>query len=144
MGSKKGPSRTGLNRSQGKGERLVYYEEEVQVKVNKWEKQRSGEASKSHLLLAGIMGLVLVVLLLIYVSIPRVPSGRNQEMPGLQVTPTRSVRAIRENLRLSPNGTKIGELLQEAELEVLEDRGAWLRVRVEGWIWKESTSLSSS
>ncbi len=114
------------------------------MKLNKWEKQRSGEASRSNLLLAGIMGLALVVLLLIYVSIPRVPSGRNQEMPELEAIPTRSVKAVRENLRLSRNGTKIGELIQGAELEVLEDREAWLRVRVEGWIWKESTSLSPS
>jgi len=114
------------------------------VKINKWEEQRSSEASKSTLLLAGIMGVILVVLLLIYVSIPRVPSGQNQGMPELEAIATRSVKAVRENLRLSPNGTKIGELIQGAQLKVLEDRGAWLRVQVEGWIWKESTSLSSS
>ena len=112
------------------------------MKINKWEEQRSSEASKSTLLLAGIMGVILVVLLLIYVSIPRVPGERNQGMPELKTIAARSVKAVRENLRLSPNGTKIGELIQGAELEVLEDRGAWLRVRVEGWIWKESTSPS--
>jgi len=114
------------------------------VKLNRWEKQRSSEASKSTLLLAGIMGVILVVLLLVYFSIPRVPGGRNQVVPEPKATAVRSVKAVRENLRLSPNGTKIGELIQGAELEVLEDRGAWLRVQVEGWIWKESTSLSSS
>ncbi len=112
------------------------------MKINKWEEQRSSEASKSNLLLVGIMGVVLVVLLLIYVSISRVSTEQNQGMPEPKAIATRSVKAVRENLRLSPNGTKIGELIQGAELEVLEDRGAWLRVRVEGWIWKESTSPS--
>ncbi len=112
------------------------------MKINKWEEQRSSEASKSTLLLAGIMGVILVVLLLIYVSLPRVPGERNQGMPELEAIAARSVKAVRENLRLSPNGTKIGELIQGAQLKVLEDRGAWLRVQVEGWIWKESTSPS--
>ncbi len=114
------------------------------MKINKWEEQRSSEASKSTLLLAGVMGVILVVLLLIYISIPRVLTERNQEMPEPKAIAVRSVKAVRENLRLSPNGTKIGELIQGAQLKVLEDRGAWLRVQVEGWIWKESTSLSSS
>jgi len=114
------------------------------VKLNKWEEQRSSEASKSTLLLAGIMGLMLVVLLLIYVSIPKVPGERNQRIPEPKAIAARFVKAVRENLRLSPNGTKIGELIQGVQLKVLEDRGAWLRVQVEGWIWKESTSLSSS
>ena len=114
------------------------------MKINKWEEQRSSEASKSTLLLAGIMGVILVGLLLIYVSIPKVPGERNQGMPEPKAIAARSVKAVRENLRLSPNGTKIGELIQGAELKVLEDRGAWLQVQVEGWIWKESTSLSSS
>ena len=111
------------------------------MKVNRWEKQRSSEASKSNLLLAGTMGVILVVLLLIYLSVPRVPGGRNQGKPEPKAIATRSVKAVRENLRLSPNGTKIGELIQGAELKVLEDRGAWLKVQVEGWIWKESTSF---
>jgi len=114
------------------------------VKINKWEEQRSSEASKSTLLLAGIMGVILVMSLVIYVSIPRVSTERNQGIPQPEAIAARSVKAVRENLRLSPNGTKIGELIQGAELKVLENRGAWLRVQVEGWIWKESTSLSSS
>ena len=114
------------------------------MKINKWEEQRSSEASKSTLLLAGIMGVVLVVLVLLYVSIPKVPGERNQGMPEPKAIAARSVKAVRENLRLSPNGTKIGELIQGAQLKVLEDRGAWLRVQVEGWIWKESISMSSS
>ncbi len=113
------------------------------MKVNRWDKERFSEASKSRLLLAGIMGVILVVLLLIYVSIPRVPSGPRQIAPEGEQVATETVRAVRENFRLSPNGTKIGELIQGAELRVLEDRGAWIRVEVEGWIWKDSTSLSS-
>lgn len=114
------------------------------MKVNQWERERFREGSKSSLLLAGIMGIILVVLLLIYVSIPRVPSGPSQGRPGPELVPTETVRAVRENFRLSPNGTKIGELIQGAELRILEDRGAWIKVQVEGWIWKDSTSASSS
>ncbi len=114
------------------------------MKVNRWEKERFREGSRSSLLLAGIMGIILVVLLLIYVSIPKVPSGPGQSSPEPEAMATGTVRAVRENFRLSPNGTKIGELVQGAELKVLEDRGAWIRVQVEGWIWKGSTSLPSS
>ncbi len=114
------------------------------MKINKWEEQRSSEASKSTLLLVGVMGVILIVSLLTYVFIPKVPTEQNQGMPEPKAIAARSVKAVRENLRLSPNGTKLGELIQGAELKVLEDRGAWLRVQVEGWIWKESTSMSSS
>ncbi len=114
------------------------------MKVNRWEKERFRETSRSSLLLAGIMGLILVVLLVIYVSIPKVPSGPSQSTPEPEPMATGTVRAIRENFRLSPNGTKIGELVQGAELKVLEDRGAWIKVQVEGWLWKDSTFLSSS
>lgn len=114
------------------------------MKVNRWEKERFREGNKSSLLLAGIMGILLVVLLVIYLSIPKVPSGPSQSRPEPEPMATGTVRAVRENFRLSPNGTKIGELIQGAELKVLEDRGAWIKVQVEGWLWKDSTSLSSS
>jgi len=51
------------------------------MKVNRWEKERFREGSKSSLLLAGIMGIILVVLLFIYVSIPKVPGGPGQRRP---------------------------------------------------------------
>jgi hypothetical protein len=49
-----------------------------------------------------------------------------------------------ENLRGSPNGEKIGELLQGTQLTVLEEKGNWLRVSVTGWIYKPSTTKDRS
>ena len=43
-----------------------------------------------------------------------------------------------ENLRESPNGKKIGTLLEGAALDTLEVDGRWVRVRVEGWVWGPS------
>lgn len=43
-----------------------------------------------------------------------------------------------ENLRESPNGKKIGTLLEGASLDTLEVDGRWVRVRVEGWVWGPS------
>ncbi len=112
------------------------------MKITRWENERSREANKSNLLLMGTLGVILVVLVVVYLSVPRVPTQRSPEGLPLATIPTASITATRENLRLSPNGTKVGELVEGAELEVLEDRGAWVRVRLEGWIWKASTSLS--
>jgi hypothetical protein len=49
-----------------------------------------------------------------------------------------------ENLREAPKGKIIGKVKKGTSLEILEDKGQWLRVRLEdgteGWIWKASTS----
>ena len=50
------------------------------------------------------------------------------------------VRQTQENLRIAPKGMKIGILNQGAKLNVLEEQGQWVKVSVEGWIWKASTS----
>ena len=48
------------------------------------------------------------------------------------------VEASVENFRAEPNGTKIGTLLEGAEIEQIGAEGQWVRFRVEGWIWGPS------
>jgi len=45
------------------------------------------------------------------------------------------VRAPVASVREQPNGSKLGELLEGAEVERLGQDGKWVRVRIEGWIW---------
>ena len=52
----------------------------------------------------------------------------------------RYVKEAKENLRDAPKGRKLGELNQATEMKVLETQGNWMRVSVEGWIWKPSTT----
>jgi foldase protein PrsA len=50
-----------------------------------------------------------------------------------------------ENLRIAPNGKKIGELLEGTEMTILVDQEKWVKVQLTGWIWKESlTSVRPS
>jgi len=44
------------------------------------------------------------------------------------------------NFRINPNVEKIGSLLKNTKLEVIEEKGDWIKVRVEGWVWKPLTS----
>ena len=46
----------------------------------------------------------------------------------------------KENLRLSPKGTIIGQLLKGAEMYEMERKGKWVKVVISGWIWAPSTS----
>ena len=48
-----------------------------------------------------------------------------------------------ENFRASPNGEKIGVLLKGAELKEIQSEGKWVKVTVEGWIYKPSTSFNT-
>lgn len=52
-----------------------------------------------------------------------------------------------ENLREVPKGKIIGKVKKGTSLAILEDKGQWLRVRLEdgteAWIWKASTSEAS-
>ncbi|MFQ5602046.1 MAG: peptidylprolyl isomerase [bacterium] len=52
------------------------------------------------------------------------------------------VKSTIENLRDAPNGDKLGTLDKGAEMIVLEDASKWVKVRVEGWIWKDSVTDS--
>ena len=47
-----------------------------------------------------------------------------------------------ENFRLEPKGDKIGVLEKGTSVIVLEDSRNWVKVRVEGWIWKDSLTDS--
>ena len=40
-----------------------------------------------------------------------------------------------ENFRDSPNGRKLGTLVEGVEIEQVERDGEWVRFRLEGWIW---------
>lgn len=52
------------------------------------------------------------------------------------------VKVATENFRDAPRGNKIGTLDKATSLVVLEDSPKWVKVRVEGWIWKESLTAS--
>jgi curli biogenesis system outer membrane secretion channel CsgG len=60
--------------------------------------------------------------------------------PPLRVT---QVTEPSENLRATPNGKIIGKVTKGTSLGILEEKGSWLRVRLEdgteAWIWKAST-----
>lgn len=50
-----------------------------------------------------------------------------------------------ENVRIAPNGRKIGSLLKGTEMIVLLEREKWVKVQITGWMWKESlTSVKIS
>ena len=52
------------------------------------------------------------------------------------------VKPNTENFRLEPNGVIIGQLFQNTKVKVVEQKGEWKKIQVEGWIW--APSLSSS
>ena len=43
-----------------------------------------------------------------------------------------------ENLRVAPQGKKIGSLLNGTEAIVLVEKEKWIKVQITGWIWKDS------
>ena len=53
---------------------------------------------------------------------------------------TRYIVPDRENFRLAPNGKKIGTLNHATKLKVIDKQGDWIKVNVEGWMYKPSTS----
>lgn len=52
------------------------------------------------------------------------------------------VKAATENLRATPNGEKVGTVDKGTEMTVIEDRGNWVKVRLQAWIWKPSLTDS--
>ncbi len=48
------------------------------------------------------------------------------------------VRDKTGNLRDTPKGTKINQLLQKTKVKVVEKKGDWIKVTVEGWIEEKS------
>jgi len=54
------------------------------------------------------------------------------------------VRPKAENIRISPNGTKIGELLSGTDVRIVERRANWVKVQFSGWIWGNSLTPDST
>ncbi|NQT24622.1 peptidylprolyl isomerase [candidate division KSB1 bacterium] len=54
------------------------------------------------------------------------------------------VKVKKENLRQSPNGEKIGELVSGSQVEVLEKRANWTKVQVTAWVWDGSLDADST
>lgn len=50
------------------------------------------------------------------------------------------LKAEKENLRLSPQGTIIGQISKGTELIELERQGKWVKVAFSAWIWAASTT----
>ncbi|MFH1734355.1 MAG: hypothetical protein ABIE92_06565, partial [bacterium] len=49
-----------------------------------------------------------------------------------------------ENLRKAPNGEKIGEIFQATEMNVIEEKGEWVKVQIVGWVWSASTTSDTN
>ena len=54
------------------------------------------------------------------------------------------VKVKQENLRKSPNGEKMGELVSGSRVEVVEKRSNWTKVQVSAWIWNGSLDADST
>ena len=54
------------------------------------------------------------------------------------------VKVERENLRSTPNGDRIGQVLQRAKVKVVEEKGDWFKVTVTAWIPKASLTADLS
>ncbi len=50
------------------------------------------------------------------------------------------VNVPEENIRVAPNGRKIGSLLEETEMIAIAEKDNWVQVQLTGWIWKSSIS----
>jgi len=48
------------------------------------------------------------------------------------------------NFRDAPDGNIIGELYSGTELEEISQNGEWIKVKVEGWIWKPLTTSDNT
>jgi len=48
------------------------------------------------------------------------------------------VKPLKENIRLSPNGDKVGDVKSGTEVKVLSTEGNWAKVSITAWIWKGS------
>ncbi|MDZ7722043.1 MAG: peptidylprolyl isomerase [candidate division KSB1 bacterium] len=51
---------------------------------------------------------------------------------------TMYVKVAEENLRIAPNGRKIGTILKGTEMTILQERDNWVQVQLTGWFWKPS------
>lgn len=63
---------------------------------------------------------------------------------GAAQTTHARVNAASENLRESPNGRRLGQLLQNAEVLILETQGDWVKISTTGWMWKKSLTQGTA
>jgi SH3-like domain-containing protein len=54
------------------------------------------------------------------------------------------VKVEKENLRRTPGGQKIGEVLKDTELKIIGTEGRWVEVEMVGWIWRDSTTAQGT
>ena len=54
------------------------------------------------------------------------------------------VKVKSENIRLTPNGDIIGIVIVGTKLNVLKEEGQWVKVQMEGYIWKPSITSDLS
>ncbi len=52
------------------------------------------------------------------------------------------IKTVRQALTVDPGGRKRGELYTNAPVQIIEERGAWVKVRTEGWVRKNSVATS--
>ncbi len=52
------------------------------------------------------------------------------------------VNVPEENLRIAPNGRKIGSLVENTEMIAVDEKDNWVQVQLTGWIWKPSISTA--
>ena len=75
----------------------------------------------------------IAIWLLVFPRIIYAQEGKTESKPIINVD--------KENLRSVPEGQKIGELLKNTELEILEQKDKWTKVRVTGWTWTPSIKI---
>ncbi len=46
-----------------------------------------------------------------------------------------------EVLRDGPSGKKIGTLMKDVEVEQVEKEGNWVKISVQGWVWKQAIEV---
>lgn len=61
----------------------------------------------------------------------------------VQAQATGRVRVAQENFRKEPNGTLLGAVLQGTEFPVVAERGSWVLVELQGWIWAPSVAQTT-
>ncbi|MFH1860887.1 MAG: FxLYD domain-containing protein [bacterium] len=52
------------------------------------------------------------------------------------------IKAEKEMLRQSPDGGRIGEILQSSKVKLMEEQGDWVMVEVSGWVKKSSITTN--
>jgi len=57
---------------------------------------------------------------------------------------TKYVKPNKENIRIEPNGKKIGEVFSGTQVKVLERQSNWMKVQFSGWIWEPSLVSDST